>query len=88
MYKLDLEMAEESESQISNICWVIEKAREFQEKKQKHLFLLLWLHYSLWLWGSQQTVGNSWRWEYQTTFPASWETCMQVKMQQLEPDME
>ena len=28
------------------------------------------------------------RWEYQTTLPASWETCMQVKKQQLEPDME
>ena len=27
------------------------------------------------------------RWEYQTTLPASWETCMQVKKQQLEPDM-
>ena len=27
-------------------------------------------------------------WEYQTTWPASWETCMQVKKQQLEPDME
>ena len=26
--------------------------------------------------------------EYQTTLPASWETCMQVKKQQLEPDME
>ena len=26
------------------------------------------------------------RWEYQTTLPASWETCMQVKKQQLEPD--
>ena len=25
---------------------------------------------------------------YQTTSPASWETCMQVKKQQLEPDME
>ena len=31
---------------------------------------------------------NSYRWEYQTTLPASWETCMQVKKQQLEPDME
>ena len=30
MYKLDLEMAEESENQISNICWIIEKA-EFQK---------------------------------------------------------
>ena len=28
------------------------------------------------------------RWEYQTTLPASWETCTQVKKQQLEQDME
>ena len=28
------------------------------------------------------------RYEYQTTLPASCETCMQVKKQQLEPDME
>ena len=28
------------------------------------------------------------RWEYQNTFPASWETYMQVKKWQLEPDME
>ena len=28
------------------------------------------------------------RWEYQTTLPASWETCMQAKKQQLEQDME
>ena len=28
------------------------------------------------------------RCEYQTTFPVSWEICMQVKKQQLEPDME
>ena len=28
------------------------------------------------------------RWEYQTTLTASWEICIQVKKQQLEPDME
>ena len=28
------------------------------------------------------------RWEYQIILPASWETCMQIKKQQLEPDME
>ena len=28
------------------------------------------------------------KWEYQTTLSASWEVCMQVKKQQLEPDME
>ena len=27
------------------------------------------------------------RGEYQTTWPASWETCMQIKKQQLEPDL-
>ena len=32
--------------------------------------------------------GKFWkRWEYQTTLYASWETCMQIKKQQLEPDM-
>ena len=28
------------------------------------------------------------RWEYQNTLRASWETCVQVKEQQLEQDME
>ena len=28
------------------------------------------------------------KWEYQTTLPASWEICMQVKKQQLEQEME
>ena len=31
MYKLDLEQAEEPETKISNICWIMEKAREFQK---------------------------------------------------------
>ena len=43
----------------------------------------------LWLCESQQTVENSFnRWEYQTTWPASREICMQVKKQQFELDME
>ena len=33
--------------------------------------------------------GKFWkRWEYQTTWPASWEICMQVRKQHLELDME
>ena len=33
--------------------------------------------------------GKFWkRWEYQTTWPASWEVCRQVRKQQLELDME
>ena len=42
--------------QIANICWIIKKAREFQKK---HLLLLYWLHQSLWLCRSQQSVENS-----------------------------
>ena len=42
--------------QIANICWIIEKARKFQKK---HLLLLHWLHQSLWLCRSQQTMENS-----------------------------
>ena len=38
--------------------------------------------------GAQQTGKFFKRWEYQTTWPASWEICVQVKKQQLEPDME
>ena len=31
MFKMDLEKAEEPTDQIVNICWIIEKAREFQK---------------------------------------------------------
>ena len=41
--------------QIANIRWIMEKAREFQEK---HLFLLYSLCQSLWLCESQWSVGK------------------------------
>ena len=41
-----------------------------------------------WQCGSQQTGKFLNGWEYKTTWPASWEICMQVKKQQLKPDME
>ena len=73
-------------NQIANIHWIFKKAREFEKKK--NLLLLYWLCQSLWLCGSQQT-GRFWkRWEYQTTWPASWEMYTQVRKQQLELDME
>ena len=41
------------------------------------------------MYGSQKNCGKFLkRWEYQTTWPVSCETCIQVKKQQLEPDME
>ena len=42
--------------QISNIYWIIEKAREFQTK---HLLLLSWLDQSFRVRGSQQTVEHT-----------------------------
>ena len=36
----------------------------------------------------QNKLENPQRWEYQATLPDSWEICMQVKKQQLEPNME
>ena len=71
--------------QISNICWIMEKAREFQ-KNIYFCFITMPMPLTVWI-----TIngGKFWkRWEYQTTWPASWEICMQVKKQQLELDME
>ena len=61
-----------------------QKSKRIQEK---HLLLLHWLCQRLWLCGSQQTVENSER-NGNTRPPASWVICMQVKKQQLAPDME
>ena len=63
--------------QIANICWIIEKVR----LPEKHLFLLYWLCQSLWLWITTNCGKFFKRWEYQTTWSASWEICMQVRKQ-------
>ena len=43
---------------------------------------------SLNVWITENCGKFSERWDYQTTLPSSWEICMQVKKQQLEPVME
>ena len=51
---------------------------------EKNLLLLYWLCQSLWLCGSlfSKNCGKFFkRWDYQTTWPASWEICMQVRKQ-------
>ena len=67
--------------QIANMHWIIEKAREFP----KNIYFCFFDysnafdcadHNKLWKFLK--------RWEYQTTSPVSWETCRQVKKQQLE----
>ena len=70
--------------QIANIHWIIEKAREFE--KNTYFCLIEPKPLTVWI---TTNCGKFWkRWEYQTTLPASWEICMQVRKQQLEPDME
>ena len=71
--------------QIANIHWIIEKAREFRKSSISALSTMPKL---LTLWFTIN-CGKFWkRWEYQTTWPASWEICIQVKKQQLEMDKE
>ena len=71
--------------QIANIRWIIEKAREFQKNIY---FCLLTMPKPLTVWITINCGKYLKRWEYQITWPASWEICMQVKKQQLELDME
>ena len=74
-----------TKEQIANIRWIMEKAREFQ-KNINFCFTGYTTafdcvdHNKLW------KIFK--RWEYHTTLPVSWETFMQVKKQQVEPDME
>ena len=71
--------------QIANIHWTIEKAGEIQ-KNMYSASLTMPKLLTVWI---TANCGKFWnRWEYQTAWPASWEICMQVKKQQLEPDME
>ena len=71
--------------QIANIHWIIEKAREFQKN-----FYFCFIDYAK----AFDCVDHNKLWkilremEIQTTWPASRETYMQVRKQQLEPDME
>ena len=67
--------------QIANICWIMEKAREFQ----KNIYFCFIDYAKVFDCVGHNNCGKFWkRWEYQTTWPTSWETCMQVRKQQLE----
>ena len=71
--------------QIANICWIIEE-QESSRKISTSALLIMPKPLTIWI----MTNGGKFfkRWEYQTTWPASWEICMQVKKQQLELYME
>ena len=70
--------------QTANIHWIIEKARQFQ----KNIYFCFTDYAKAF-----DCVDHNKRWkilrcEYQSTWPASWETWMQDRKQQLEMDME
>ena len=70
--------------QIVNIFWIFEKAREFQ----KNIYFCYIDYAKAFDHVITINCGKFWKgWEYQTTWPASWETYMQVRKQQLELDM-
>ena len=71
--------------QIANICWIIEKAKN---SRKTSISALLTMPKPLTVWITINCGKFFKRREYQTTWSASWEICMQVRKQQLELDME
>ena len=85
MFKLDLENAEKGiRDQIANTHWIIEKAHEFQ----KNIYFCFINHAKGFDCVDHNCRKFLKRWEYQDILPSPWEICIQVKKQQLEPDME
>ena len=85
MYNLDLEKAKELEIKLPTSAGSWKK----QESSRKiSISALLTMPKPLTVWITIN-CGKFWkRWEYQSTWPASWETYMQVRRQHLELDME
>ena len=85
MYKVDLEKAEEPESKLPAS---VGSSKKQENSRKTSTSASLTAPKPL----TVQTTTNCGklfkRWEYQITLPASWETCMQVKKQQLELDIE
>ena len=84
MFKLVLEKAEEPEIKLPTSVGLSKKQ---ESSKKTSISALFTMPKPLTVWITTNW-GKFWkRWEYQTTWPASWETCMQVRKQQLELDM-
>ena len=79
MYKLGLEKAEESEIKLPAF-------NGLQRKQGNSVSLTTLKRLTVWITTNCEIFLK--KWEYQTILPVSWEICMQVKKQQLEPDME
>ena len=85
MFKLVLEKAEEPEIKLPTFAG---SSKKQESSRKTSISALLTMPKPLTVWITIN-CGKFWKkWEYQTTLPASWETCMQVKKQELELDME
>ena len=85
MFKLDLGKAEEPQINVPTSVGSSKK-QESSRKISTSALLTIPKHSTVWI---TTTYGKFFkRWEYQTTWPASWETSMQVKKHQLELDMQ
>ena len=85
MYKLGLEKAEEPEVKLSTFfgsLWKQGNSRKISTSASLTMLKPL----TVWITTNCRVFFK--RREWQTTLPVSWETCMQVRKQQLELDME
>ena len=84
-FKLVLEKAEEPEIQLPTSVGLL-KTQESSRKTSISALLTMPKPLTVWI---TTTCGKFWKgWEYQTTWPASWEIFTQVGKQKLELDME
>ena len=84
-FKLVLEKAEEPEIKLPTSAGSSKKQKNSKKTSNS---ALLTMPKPLTVWNTIN-CGIIWKiWEYQTTWPASWEICMQVRKQQLKLDME
>ena len=81
MFKLDFEKAEEPEFQLPTSVGSSKKQETY-----KNIWFIDYAKAFVWITINSGRLFK--RREYQTTLPASWEICMQVRKQQLELDME
>ena len=85
MFKLDLEKAEEPEIKLPTSIGSSKKQESYRKISTSAL-LTMPKPLTVWI---TRICGKFWRkWEYQITWPTSWEICMQVRKQQLELHME
>ena len=84
MFKLDLEETDEQEIKLLTYIGS-EKKQEISRRTS--ISALLTMPEPLCVWITTNCGKFLTRWEYQMTLPASWEICMQVIKQELEPDM-